>query len=597
MADDLLRIGYSPSYIPQTFDYTSRDYYAIRDHLIEVVKTRIPEWTGEDPSDFGLALVEAMAYLGDLMSYYIDRAGNEAFLPTATRRQSVINIARMLGYTPGRAVAAKGTVTLSGQVPAAAGTYTWASNSVTVTALANHGLSVGNPVSIGFSTGAASLLSGIYTVATVPNATTFTFALTGSGTGGSLEYAPCVPVPARTLINAKIRRDNGVDDVVQFTTDTAVTVPASGSVDVAVTEGYVADSAATGNHGVLLGVSDGTAEQTFDLPYTPVAAGTLEVYVFDGVAWTLWNEVTHIIEYTALDNIYEAILNADGSVTIKFGDGVTGRIPPITQQIAAKYRVGGGERGNIPAGTIVNIEDSGIDVNVNVTNAAATYGGTNEESTFSVRENAALGFRANRRAVSKTDIETLTRNVPGVYAASANAAVWSNITLAIAPNYDGSLSPGLTGTVGTDVITGAESSQLTTLKADVKSALDDLLMFGATLTLRNPEYAKVKLGLTVTLVDTASQKYATTHITEILEDGPLSFERRGFGGGVTMADIITAITTNTSYVTGVVVNDLYRKDSGFSAGVHTTTAAWYEILILDADNDLTLDFAGTGTVD
>lgn len=529
MADDLLRVGYAPSYIPQSFDYTSRDYYAIRSHLIDVVKSRIPEWTGEDPADFGLALVEAMAYLGDLMSYYIDRAGNEAFLPTATRRQSVLNIAQTLGYIPNRAVAAKGTAQFSTE---------------------------------------------------------------GSYAGSAIS------VPANTVLNARIKQENGTEEVVQFTTDSTISVPnAGGTASVGITEGVIADTPSTSYHGLVLGTSDGSQDQEYFLPYSPVASGSLKVYVYDGVSFTLWNEVNHLIEYTALDNVYETHLMADGSVAVRFGDGVNGRIPPITQQISAQYRIGGGTRGNIPSGTIVNIEDPSLDVNLNVTNPASTFGGTDEESTYSIRENASTGFRANRRAVSKTDIETLARGVPGCYAASANATVWSNITLAIAPDYDGTLSPGLTGTVGTNVITGAETTQQTDLKAAVKSALEPYLMMGASLTMRSPEYVKVKLGLTITLVDTASQKFAKSNIIAILKNGPLSFERRGFGGGVTMADIIYAITSNTSYVTGVSVTSLYRKDDSTPSGIRTTSAAWYEILVLDETNDLTIDFASTGISD
>ena len=229
MSDDLLRIGYGPSFIPQSFDYTSRDYYAIREHLIEVVKSRIPEWSGEDPADFGLALVEAFAYLGDLMSYYIDRAGNEAFLPTATRRQSVLNIARTLGYVPTRPIPATGTATFTTEV-----TYTGAD----------------------------------------------------------------ISVPKGTVINASIKRENGYVDTVQFTTDAAITVADEGaSTDVAITEGYIADSVSTSNHGVVVGISDGSPDQEFELPLSPVAHGSLEVYVSDGVTWTLWNEVGHIIEF------------------------------------------------------------------------------------------------------------------------------------------------------------------------------------------------------------------------------------------------------------------------------------------------------------
>ena len=88
------------SNIPVSIDYTGRDYYAIREELIARIQSRIPEWTASDPADFGVALVEAFAYLGDLMSYYIDRTANESFIGTATQRQSVLNIAQTYGYTP-----------------------------------------------------------------------------------------------------------------------------------------------------------------------------------------------------------------------------------------------------------------------------------------------------------------------------------------------------------------------------------------------------------------------------------------------------------------------------------------------------------------
>ena len=82
------------SNIPISVDYTGRDYYSIREQLIARIQERIPEWTASDPADFGVALVEAFAYMGDLISYYIDRTANEFSLATATQRNSLLNIAQ-----------------------------------------------------------------------------------------------------------------------------------------------------------------------------------------------------------------------------------------------------------------------------------------------------------------------------------------------------------------------------------------------------------------------------------------------------------------------------------------------------------------------
>ena len=102
------------SNIPVSIDYTSRDYYALRDALIQRVQERTGgKWAGNDPSDFGVALVETFAYMGDIINYYIDRVANESYLGTATQRQSVLNLASMLGYTAGGYTSATVNVTLT----------------------------------------------------------------------------------------------------------------------------------------------------------------------------------------------------------------------------------------------------------------------------------------------------------------------------------------------------------------------------------------------------------------------------------------------------------------------------------------------------
>jgi len=92
-------------------DYTSRDYSSIRADLIAQIPSRIPEWTSRDPSDFGITLIELFAYMGDVLHFHIDRAANESFLDTATNRNNVVALAKVLGYTPTEMVPAVTTLT------------------------------------------------------------------------------------------------------------------------------------------------------------------------------------------------------------------------------------------------------------------------------------------------------------------------------------------------------------------------------------------------------------------------------------------------------------------------------------------------------
>jgi predicted phage baseplate assembly protein len=51
-----------------------------------------------DDDDFTIALLDAWALSGDILTFYQERIANESYLRTATERQSVINLARLIGY-------------------------------------------------------------------------------------------------------------------------------------------------------------------------------------------------------------------------------------------------------------------------------------------------------------------------------------------------------------------------------------------------------------------------------------------------------------------------------------------------------------------
>jgi len=95
------------------FDYTARDYNAIRLSLQERATSSIPEWSGNDTSDFMSTLIDLWAYNADIMHYYIDRASTEAFLTTATQRESVLAMASLYGYTPNYMRSSTATLTLT----------------------------------------------------------------------------------------------------------------------------------------------------------------------------------------------------------------------------------------------------------------------------------------------------------------------------------------------------------------------------------------------------------------------------------------------------------------------------------------------------
>lgn len=68
-------------------------------HPLRALSTR-------DSSDFSIALLDSWASVADLLSFYTERIANEGYLRTATERRSVLELARLVGYTLRPGVAA-----------------------------------------------------------------------------------------------------------------------------------------------------------------------------------------------------------------------------------------------------------------------------------------------------------------------------------------------------------------------------------------------------------------------------------------------------------------------------------------------------------
>ena len=122
------------NYVPQV-DYTSRDYLSIRDDMLALIPLFAPQWTNRDPADFGIALVQMFASMGDNQSYYVDRAANEAFISTASKRSSILRHAALLDYQPTQSSPALVSLTFSNSTDTAivvpAGTQVATSTTVT----------------------------------------------------------------------------------------------------------------------------------------------------------------------------------------------------------------------------------------------------------------------------------------------------------------------------------------------------------------------------------------------------------------------------------------------------------------------------------
>lgn len=79
-------------------DYLAKDYSSFRRLMLDRLATIMPDWRERNPADMQIALVEAVAYVADTLSYYQDAVATEAYLGTARQRISLRRHARLLDY-------------------------------------------------------------------------------------------------------------------------------------------------------------------------------------------------------------------------------------------------------------------------------------------------------------------------------------------------------------------------------------------------------------------------------------------------------------------------------------------------------------------
>lgn len=437
-------------------DYLSRDYEGFRTSLRRYAQSTFPEWTPGSEGDFGLVLVELFSYMGDILSYYTDRAQFENYLPTATQRESILNLSYMLGYLPHSGSPANGTVSLT--------TVSGTTGAVVV------------PVGLKIATNRVEQIDGpvVY------------------------ETTQSVTLPANPNGDA---------------------VPISVAVVEGTTRSGVLLGTSDGTPGQVFALPNSGVYRDTIVVYIEDPTGSI-VLQPDGGGSTVnvqqWLQVDRLLGQTGAGRVFESRLSASTS-NVFFGDGLSGDIPPTGLRVYAKYRYGVGAWGNLPAGATRNVDANGdttlsaVRVAASGANAylsSAMVGGADEESNQSIRENAPLSFRSQERIVTKQDYVSVALGTPGVSTAAAVVGSFTSVTLFIT-------GPG--GTTATALLKQAVVDRLSSrVMAGVSVTVADPSFqpvdFG---TVGTPITVKAAAGYPVAVVSDAVRRAITTLMTEL----------------------------------------------------------------------------------
>jgi hypothetical protein len=98
--------------------YINRDFNNFRNALIEYTKTYFPNTYNDfTETSTGMLFMEMSAYVGDVLSFYIDNQIQETFIQHARQTENLFNLSYLLGYVPKVTTAASVNIDFYQQLP------------------------------------------------------------------------------------------------------------------------------------------------------------------------------------------------------------------------------------------------------------------------------------------------------------------------------------------------------------------------------------------------------------------------------------------------------------------------------------------------
>ena len=367
------------------------------DTLVQQLQNRLqlqPAWKDMYRSATGQMLLELFAAVGTLVLYYIERRAEESYIGTAQNKSSLINLVRLLAYTPQRNVSATGTLRWSIAAPLAVMVFI-PKNSIAATSgnvqylVSSDGVIMPGQTYVDVSGIQGTLVSLNYT------------------STGSLnqEY---------NILDTKV--ENSSPEELYTRVDTEI-------------EAQTLVSSLPGSRYELNVV--GTYSIYVLIDYT--RPKTIEVRVND----TIWTQVDSFANSVNTSQHYKIRAELDDTVTILFGDNVFGKSPALSDSISVTYIQSEGLTGNVySTGSITNpvstiLDEDGDTVTVTVTNTGTFLGGDDAETTEEIRLNGPAVFSTGERLVTKADFAAVIKAYPSV----ADVNVWGE-SEETPPNYD-----------------------------------------------------------------------------------------------------------------------------------------------------------------
>ncbi len=99
--------------LPESLDYTDRDFDSLRNRLEQLIRSVFPDWTVFQVANFGVILMELYAFVGDVLTFYQDNQAKESRITVATQRKNLIALAKLISFEASGNAAATADILVS----------------------------------------------------------------------------------------------------------------------------------------------------------------------------------------------------------------------------------------------------------------------------------------------------------------------------------------------------------------------------------------------------------------------------------------------------------------------------------------------------
>ena len=553
--------------------YINKDFNSLRNRLIEYTKTYFPNTFNDfSPSSTGMLYMEMAAYVGDVLSFYIDNQIQETYIQRARQTSNIFNLAYLLGYRPKVTTAASVNIEFFQQLPAktVAGEkvpdYSYALNipeNTTVSVNNNSSIQFIIEDAVDFST-SSSLdptevsiyqLSGTEpeffllkktrrAISSTINTTTFNF--------GEPEKFATRTINASNII--------GILDIKDANNNEYFEVPN-------LAQESVFDSIKNTNPNDPNSYTDNTVPNLLKLKRVQRRFATrfldrsnLQVEFGAGTTTDNDEEIIPNPNNVGLGLPFEQskLTTAFSPTNFVFTD--TYGIAPSNTSLTVRYLTGGGVSSNVSANSLSNLNTTGITyVNPSgITNTAlantiftslaannplAADGGSDGDTVEEIRQNALGNFQNQLRTVTPQDYLVRALSMPPEFGTISKAYA--------IPTQIGELNPGETPTVLdlyvlSQELNGSFSSASSILKRNLRTYLSEYRMVGDSVRIKDAFIVNIGVEFdVVTRPNFNNNQVLTNCINSLIT----YFERDNFE--INEPILLTSINTLLSSISGV----------------------------------------------